>query len=149
MSFVAVLPQLIRGNGVPTVATRSTLIIYASLNVRILDHPRDSLVTMQVDIGHKSSNRHAKTGFLFCSWQIGFAIKPLDRIRPFFTILIDGRRLACISRTPRCYGELQAPIPLAPLAITCATRWTRQCRNNLSRLIMPPMYRSSELLQSR
>ena len=70
MSFVAVLPQLIRGNGVPTVATRSTLIIYASLNVRILDHPRDSLAAMQVDIGHKASNRHAKTGFLFCSWQI-------------------------------------------------------------------------------
>ena len=70
MSFVAVLPQLVRGNGVPTVATRSTLIIYVSLNVRILDHPRDSLVAMQVDIGHKSCNRHAKTGFLFCSWQI-------------------------------------------------------------------------------
>ena len=71
MSFAAVLPQLIRGNGVPTVATRSTLIIYASLNVRILDHPRDSLAAMQVDIGHKASNRHAKTGFLFCTWQIG------------------------------------------------------------------------------
>ena len=55
--------------------------------------------------------------------------------------------MACISRTPHCYGELQAPIPLTPLAITCATRWTRQCRNNLSRLIVPPMYRSSELLQ--
>lgn len=86
MSFVAVLPQLVRGNGVPTVATRSTLIIYASLNVRILDHPRDSLAAMQVDIGHKASNRHAKTGFLICAWQIGFAIKPLDRIRQFFTI---------------------------------------------------------------
>lgn len=147
VSFVAVLPQLVRGNGVPTVATRSTLIIYVSLNVRILDHPRDSLVAIQVDIGHKASNRHAKTGFLFCALQIVFAIKPLDRIRPFFTILIDGRRLACISRTPRCYGKLQAPIPLTPLAITCVTRWTRQYRNNFSRLIVTSMYRSSELLQ--
>ena len=86
VSFVAVLPQLVRGNGVPTVATRSTLIIYVSLNVRILDHPRDSLVAIQVDIGYKASNRYAKTGFLFCTWQIGFAIKPLDRIRQFFTI---------------------------------------------------------------
>ena len=71
----------------------------------------------------------------------------LDRIRPFFTIFIDGRRLTCISRTSRCYGKLQASISFALLAITCVTRWTRQCCNNLSRLIPPPMYRSSELLQ--
>lgn len=61
--------------------------------------------------------------------------------------MADG--LTCISHTPRCYGKLQAPIPLTPLAITCATRWTRQYRNNFSRLIVPPMYRSSELLQKR
>ena len=70
----------------------------------------------------------------------------LDRIRPFFTIFIDGRRLTCISRTSRCYGKLQASISFALLAITCVTRWTRQCCNNLSRLIPPPIYRSSELL---
>ena len=116
MSFVAVLPQLVRGNGVPTVATRSTLIIYVSLNVRILDHPRDSLVAMQVDIGHKASNRHAKTGFLFCSWQIGKYFE-----KPHLLLLISDLHIpqrsfhkrsnattfqAPLNAMPRCTGHL-------------------------------------------
>lgn len=79
----------------------------------------------------KTSNHYVKTGFLFCTWQIGKVEH--KQVAPCYRL--KTRILAAIPFYSFPADSYFWPISLLPL----------NYRHNFSRLIMPPMYRSSEL----